>query len=146
MIQRIQTVFLLLAVIALGLFLWLPLIQLDIPHNPIAVKGWDVVQRYNGWIYFINVIFTGTAMGLSLIGIFLFKSRDLQMLICWFAIVMIAAAEGFVFYEYRTYIFPGDVIFTPWNLLAATAVVFEILAFIYIRKDEHTIKSLDRLR
>ena len=146
MIQRIQTVFLLLAVIALGLFLWQPLIQLDVPHNPIAVKGWEVTQRYNGWIYFINVIFTGTAIGLSLIGIFLYKSRDLQMLICWFAIVMIAAAEGFVFYQYRTYVFPGDVIFTLWNLLAAAAVVFEILAYIYIRKDENMVKSMDRLR
>jgi hypothetical protein len=68
------------------------------------------------------------------------------MLICWFAIVMIAAAEGFVFYEYRTYVFPGDVILTPWNGLAAIAVFFELLAYAYIRKDENTIKSMDRLR
>jgi len=149
MIQRIQTVFLFLAVVALGLFLWMPLINMDpvLFNHPKGLKGWEIVHRYNGWMYLVNLIFAGTAIGLTLINIFLFKWRDLQMLTCWFSVVFIIAAEVFVYYEYQTYIFPGGyVILTPWNILAGVAVLLQILAFVYIRKDEKTIKSLDRLR
>jgi hypothetical protein len=148
MIQRIQTVFLLLILISLGLFLWMPLINgaPALLGYPNGIKGWEVVHKYNGWIYYINSILTGTALGLTFISIFLFKQRDLQMLICWFSIVFIGAASGIVYYEYRTYIWFGDVIFTPWNALAGAAILFQLLAWFYIRKDEHTIKSLDRLR
>jgi hypothetical protein len=149
MIQRIQTVFLLLAAIALGLFLWMPLINTDpaLFNHPTGMRGWEVVHRYNGWLYLINLIWGGTALGLTLVNIFLFKWRDLQMLICWFCVVFIGSAVLFVYYEYRIFIYPGGyVIFTPWNALAGAAAFFEILAYIYIRKDENTVKSLDRLR
>jgi len=146
MIQRIQTVFLFLAVIALGLFLWMPLLRIEFPPFNENIQGWDVRHFFNGWIYFINPILVGTAMVLTLINIFLYKNRELQILICWFSIVFIAFASAYVYYKYQTKVSPGYVVFTAWNLLAAVAAVFEILAIIYIRKDENTIKSLDRLR
>jgi uncharacterized protein DUF4293 len=149
MIQRIQTIFLLLAIIALALFLWMPLINTDpvLFNHPNGLKGYEVVHKYNGWLYLINLILAGTALGLTLVSIFLFKWRDLQMLISWFSIVFIGAAALFVYYEYRIFIYPGGyVILTPWNALAGVAALFEIMAYIYIRKDENTIKSLDRLR
>jgi hypothetical protein len=68
------------------------------------------------------------------------------MLICWFAILFIVAAEATVYYQYQTQVFFGYVILRKWNLFALVAVVFEILAFAYIRKDEETIKGMDRLR
>jgi hypothetical protein len=146
MIQRIQSVFLFLAVVALGLFLWMPLIRTEMrPFNE-GFPGWEITQRFNGWIYFINPILVGTAMALTAINIFLFKNRELQMLICWFAIIFIGASVAYVYYKYQTWVFPGDVVFTYWNLLAAAAFLFEILALVYIRKDENTIKSMDRLR
>ena len=149
MIQRIQTVFLLLAVIALSLFLWMPLINTDpvLFNRPMGFRGWEVVHRYNGWMYLINLILTGTALGLSLVNIFLFKWRDLQMLLCWFCLILIGSAVLFVYYEYKIFVYPGGyVIFTPWNALAGGADLLQILALIYIRKDENTIKSMDRLR
>ena len=47
---------------------------------------------------------------------------------------------------YQTQVFFGYVILRKWNLFALVAVVFEILAFAYIRKDEETVRGLDRLR
>ena len=146
MIQRIQTVFLFLAVVALGLFLWMPLIKTEFPPFNESVAGWDVRHYFNGWIYFINPILVGTAMVLTLINIFLYKNRELQMLICWFSIVFIGAAAAYVYYKYQTKVAPGFVLYTSWNALAGVAVLFEILALVYIRKDENTIRSLDRLR
>ncbi len=149
MIQRIQTVFLLLSVACLALFLWMPLIGLE-PANFPPLKGWEVTEKFpfNGdyYIYFINAMLTGTAIAITLINIFLFRKRNTQMLLCWFSIVFIASAAGFVYYEYQTKIFFGDVILTSWNLLAIGAAAFQILAFIFIRKDEELIKSADRLR
>ncbi len=147
MIQRVQTIFLLFAVAALGLYLWLPLIRLEAPHFPgTEWQGYDLTYHYNGYMYLLNAILAGTAIGLSLINIFLFKRRSLQMLICWFAILFIVAAEATVYYQYQTQVFFGYVILRKWNLFALVAVVFEILAFAYIRKDEETIKGMDRLR
>ena len=150
MIQRIQTVFLLLSIIVLGLFLWFPLIAVESPNFNDVVQGWGVgvswVFNDQPYIYLINSILTGTAIGISLLNIFLYKKRGLQMLLCWFAIILIASAEGFVFFKYQTKVFVGDVILTPWNLLAAAAVVLQVLAFFFIRKDEDLVRSLDRLR
>ena len=146
MIQRIQTVFLFLAIVALGLFLWMPLLRVESPPFNENIQGWDVRHFFNGWIYFINPVLVGTAMALTLINIFLYKNRELQMLICWFSIVFIAAAEMYVYYKYQTKISPGYVVFTAWNVLGGVALLLEILALAYIRKDEKTIRSLDRLR
>lgn len=150
MIQRIQTVFLLLALICMGLFLWMPLVGVE------AAKFTDFTQGYaightlpigeQPYILFFNAIFTGTAAGLALIAIFAFKNRGFQMMLCWFSIVLVVSAQAFVYYKYMTKVFMGDVILTYWNLLSIAAIVLLILAFVYIRKDEETIKGLDRLR
>jgi len=150
MIQRIQTVFLLLAILALALFLWFPLITVEAPHFSDSLKGYLVGHTLpigdQPYIIFFNSILIGTATGFTMIAIFLYKNRSLQMLLCWFAIVLIVAAQAFVFYKYQTKIFVGDVILRKWNLFSLIAVVLEILAFNFIRKDEEKIKSLDRLR
>lgn len=150
MIQRIQTVFLLLAIVALGLFLWMPLITVEATHFSDSIQGYYVGHTLpvgdQPYIIFFNSILIGSAAGLTLIAIFLYKKRSLQMLLCWFAIILIVTAQAFVFYKFQTKVFIGDVILRKWNLFSVIAVVLEILAFVYIRKDEETIKSLDRLR
>jgi hypothetical protein len=146
MIQRIQTVFLFLAIVLLGLFLYQPLIRLEGSGYTEDMHGIDITYFANGYIYYVNLIFTGIAAGVTLINIFLFKKRNLQMLLCWFAIVFIGSAEAFVYYRYQTKVFTGDVVLTYWNLLALGAALFEVLAFVYIKKDEELVKSLDRLR
>lgn len=150
MIQRIQTVFLLLAIVALGLFLWMPLLTVEAPHFSDSIKGYLIGHTLpvgdQPYIIFFNCILVGTAAGLTLIAIFLYKKRSLQMLLCWFAIVLIVAAQAFVFYKFQTKVFMGDVVLRKWNLFSVVAIVLEILAFVYIRKDEETIKNLDRLR
>lgn len=146
MIQRIQTVFLLLAVITLGVFLWMPLLQLQAANYSESIPGWDIRHFFNGYIFFVNVILTGVAAGFAFIAIFLFKKRSLQIVFGWLSILFIALAELFVYYKYQTKVFIGDVVFSWWNLLALTAAVLVLLAIVYIRKDENLLKSLERLR
>lgn len=147
MIQRIQTVFLLLALASIGLFLWFPLMQTEAgKHVMIVFRGYEIYYRAYGYLFFINGILAGTAAGLTFINIFLFGNRSLQMLLCWFAIVLIAFAQAYVYYNWQTFVFWGDVVLRKWNLFAELAIVFEILAFYFIRKDEEMIKGMDRLR
>lgn len=150
MLQRIQTVFLLLSVVCMGLYLWFPLIAVESPTFNDVVQGWGVgiswVISDQPYIILINAILTGSAIGLTLLNIFMFKKRSLQLLLCWFALILIASAAGFVFYKYQTKVFVGDVLLTPWNLLAAGAALLQLLAWYFIRKDEQLVKSLDRLR
>jgi hypothetical protein len=126
------------------------LIGLEATGYTDSVKGWNVGHTFlvgdQPYFYFINSILAGSAILLTLINIFLFKKRALQMLLCWFSILLVVFAEGFVYYKYQTKIFIGDVILTPWNALAIVAAALQILAFVFIRKDEELVKSLDRLR
>src|SRR4051812_26852859 len=112
MIQRIQTLFLLLCAITLGLFLWLPLINVEATAFKDSIPGWQIGHTVPvmdvPYIIFFNAIFTGTAIGFTLLTIFLYKKRNLQMLLCWFSILLIVFAEGFVYYKYQTKIFLGD--------------------------------------
>lgn len=146
MIQRIQTVFLFLVVITLGIFLWMPLIHLEATNFSDSIPGWDIRHFYNGYIFFVNAILTGIAAGFALLGIFLFKKRNLQIVFCCFSLLFIALAEAVVYYAYQTKVFVGDVVFTWWNLLALVAAVLLFLAIRAIRKDENLVKSLNRLR
>lgn len=139
-----------LAIIALGLFLWLPLLTVEVGEYSNSAQGFEIGHSVpvsgQPYIVFFNAILAGTAIGFTLIAVFLYKKRSLQMLFCWFAVVFITAALAFVFYKFQTRVFAGDVVLRKWNLLAVAAIVLEILAVFYIRKDEETIRSLDRLR
>jgi hypothetical protein len=150
MIQRIQTVFLLFSAVALGLFLWFPLIGVEAKSFKDFMPGWQVGHSVpvSGvpYIVFFNAILTGTAIGFTLLTIFLFRKRKIQMLLCWFSILLIVSALSFVYYKYQTKVFLGDVLLTPWNILALVAIVLQIAAIVYIRKDEELIRSVDRLR
>ncbi len=159
MIQRLQTVFLLLAIISISLFLWLPAIEstgTNTYHS--VIKGWEVKERImttmGVYFFFFNAILLGTAAGLSLITIFLYKWRKAQMVFTLLNIPFILAAGAFTIYKWQTAqslyiaqkVIELDIYFTPFNIFLLLAVIFQILAFLYIRKDEKLIKSLDRLR
>lgn len=146
MLQRIQSVYLLLAIACMSALLLLPLIQLDSPTFNENIAGWDVRITFEGLIWFVFAILCSTAIGVSLLNIFLFKWRGLQMFLCVVALLFLASAEGFCYYRYQTKVFPGDVVFTFWNLLAIVSALLLILAFVSIRKDDALVKSLDRLR
>lgn len=146
MIQRIQSVYLLLAAAAMGAYLWFPLIALSGTNYSEPIPGWDVRMAMMGYVVYFNLIFSATAVALSFINIFLFKFRSVQQLLCAFTNVFIIAAISFVYYRYQTKIFIGDVLFTWWNVLPALALLLQFLAYRSIKSDEELVRSVDRLR
>ena len=139
MIQRIQTVWLLFAVVFAALTYKFPFYTGNIIDK-------DNVQRYIKLVassnVFLLILTAGFIIGTIAI-IFLYKNRKQQL---WLTIVAACLSIiNLVIYFYETGKFTsGNMSLT--SILAFAIPIFLILAANGIRKDEKLIKSLDRLR
>lgn len=149
MIQRIQTLWLLLAGISIAFMFYFPLgemIQLGNEFKfkllPIDSTSADSVKMAT---YMIAGLVSLTSL-LSILTVFLFKKRLLQMRLCVYnAILMIAilGAEAFLFLW----------VYGEFDVIPSFAALTPIVSFIFlmmgrraIKLDELLIKSIDRIR
>lgn len=144
MIQRIQSIFLLLAAAALfGLF-GLPFASSKASAAGLMADGLFNIQDHVGLI--AAFVLGGV---LAFVSIFLFKNRKLQAQLGMFAFIatiigMILAAVFFMQDSVNmASVEPTD---EPGLYLPILSAVLLLLAVRFIRKDEKTVKSMDRLR
>ena len=155
MIQRIQTIYLLLATALMSLTLFLPLATIWEGGNEIVVKAFFV----NGEMGFkallpiyMGIVFSITTL-LPLVTIFLFKKRLAQIRLCVSEIVLLLGSATFVaLYCYRLCDVLSEM-FTNLNftlgfaaLMPVVAIIPVVLAIRGIAKDEALVRSLDRIR
>lgn len=139
MIQRIQTIYLLLAGIAAGFPLALPI-------------GYQ--QQASGTLVEVMIsqflpamIVTALAAFIALISIFLFKKRGLQMKTTIAALLLSLSALTMLLVN--IFILQKDLVQTPNYIPLAMSffsVVFCALAYKGIKSDEQLVRSMDRLR
>lgn len=152
MIQRIQTVYLLLA-----FALCILCMCVSIGHFYTA-DGEHVGDLYNLWVHladghrslkpwalFVLLLIPSTLIFMS---IFMFRQRAIQMRMCVFNIILLVG--WYICYGVFAYILGGvfESDFRP-SVMATipfTSIVFLYLAFRGILKDEMLVRSLDRLR
>ena len=149
MIQRKQSLFLLVAMLLILLTLMFPFIdsefllfdsfklqQIGI-DNPISINSFPIA------IYLILLSV------LHLLAIFLFKKRPLQMRITLFSLLLSLGFYGLLlFYHFQAKEQFG-IEFSMYNYTLITpliAVVFDFFAFKGIQKDEILVRAADRLR
>lgn len=145
MIQRIQSVWLLLAALLnAGLFFF------DIYHAHVLINGVDTLQRIYVSGDFGLLILALVTVLLPAIAIFLFKNRKQQRSLVLLGIV---ANIGFIALELMKVANFNSKTPAPANgsywigaVLPVISVIFLFMALSGIRKDEKLIKSLDRLR
>jgi len=155
MLQRIQTVYLLAATVLMSLMLFLPLAEIaaeGIGIYEVLSKGWYITgveiaePVMSTWPVFILVLFLTL---LTLINIFLYKKRKLQIRICIYSIILAFGLIGLIYYYFVIGIRPLDepayALSFPM-VLPAIFIILIYLAFRGIRKDEILIQSLDRIR
>ena len=135
MIQRIQTIWLLLAAVASFATLKLSFYSGNKDNN--------LFEELTGSSHFLLLILSVAVGLLALITIFLFKNRKLQIRLSLLGIVLQLVALVIYFQQIKTYV-QGN--FTLTSALSFIIPVFFILAWLGIRKDEKLIKSMDRLR
>jgi len=151
MIQRIQTLYLLLVLILSGITLFS--VQAGFVGNADAIH---YVLNYKGIFSGVNYVQNVWALSalcvlipiIALITIFLYKKRILQIRLSIINSVLLAGYYGLLFiYLWQA----GNVLNADWylNIVTAFPLINIILTFLAIRaisKDEALIKSLNRLR
>lgn len=136
MIQRIQTIYLLISFIVSAVL-------------PFFFPIWILDE--NTSLYFtdstFSMVFFGCISLLSLISIFSFKKRQNQFVLNRLNIILNFILLGF--FVYRTLNFPGETEVSENGIgiiLPAISIVALVLANKAIKKDEDLVKSVDRLR
>ena len=136
MLQRIQTIYLLIAsIISGGLIFMFPIWKLNDGLEVFATSS----ILYSG-------LFFGSAV-LSVIAIFMFKNRKLQFVLGRLAIILNFILLGF--FVYQSLMVSGEAEASEKGigmLLPIVSIVFLALANKAIKKDEDLVKSVDRLR
>lgn len=141
MIQRIQSLWLLLATAAGFLTYQLPLWAGTLQDNG--------TKKFNATDNLLFFALTISVSVLALFTIFLFKNRSLQkkLTILGLLISVGLIALEFVFVsEHKSTLNLIESVWKPGALMPILMAVFFFLAFQGIRKDEKLVRSLDRLR
>jgi len=165
MIQRIQTIFLLLVAVLMGIALYFPLCEV-VDNDNITVMyhsygigeiSGDKTPVWESDVFTIAwgaLTFTLLSIITPLIAIFSYKNRKRQsritLLNALFIVLYYVAVISYLF-AFVNKIDTVDSV-TQINmtsliiLLPLVALVFDLLAYWRIRKDEKLVKSLDRIR
>ncbi|WP_276167720.1 DUF4293 domain-containing protein [Zobellia alginiliquefaciens] len=136
MIQRIQTVYLLIVILITGILPFWVNLWSDAEGNEIFAKN-DV---------FISGAFYVSAL-LALVAIVLFKNRKNQFVVNRLNMILNLFLLGF--FVYRSLNLSGEILVSEKGigmLIPIISIVFLVLANRAIKKDEDLVKSVDRLR
>ncbi len=149
MIQRKQTIFLLLALAALIACLCLPIGAFE-PKTMGAPQEWfNLGQQTENGLQLSVIPFANLAVVivLTLIDIFLFKNRKLQIRICTLAIVLSVLWYLYVGgYIYGATQAGAHFLFRFGACLPLIAIILLFMARAGIKADERLVRSMDRIR
>lgn len=138
MIQRTQTLWLLLAAIAGGLSFSFPFVvgQQLIENNPVQI----VVDAGSNMFL---LLLTGLVMLLAVVTIFLFKNRKKQSWIAVLGIILSSLLLVLYILEMQKLVHP---VIALTSLFPVLIVAGFIMAWVGIRRDENLVKGSDSLR
>lgn len=148
MLQRVQSVYLLIVFALLLISLLFPLISFD---EGVKMVGYGFMKDgINVYVPYGVFCIGGLSAFLAFVEIFLFKNRKLQMKIgllnsfviifyyVTIAVYAIVVGNGKLGLQYET--------MQVTLILPFIALVFNVLAYLKIRADEKLVRSLDRIR
>ena len=129
MIQRVQTVYLLLIFGLMVSMLFLPIADID----------------SFTWTLFAECSLTAL---LAFVTIFLYKKRKLQIKLCYGVLGLLILSYLIIFFNFWLPNYTSDAVvaFKVPVIFPFFAMVLDILAIRAIQKDEKLVRSLDRLR
>jgi len=131
MIQRIQTIFLLFAFGLLASLFFVPMSE-----------NAGVATAYSESVVLSALLATSTAV--SLLTVFLYRRRMLQIRLSIFNIVVLTGFQGLIAYYFFTK--AGDAVFSSTAVFPIVAAILTFLALRYIARDEAMVRTADRLR
>ena len=154
MIQRIQTLYLLLVVVLTGLALWLPLVDFTVGADTCTLTAFGLKDAAG--ITLLPTVYLGVVLAAAclvpLVTIFLFRRRLLQIRLCVVEMVLLLGSlvmEGvYYFLSWRVF---SDLTFhtqgfKPAIVLPLVCLLFAYLAARAIFRDELLVRAADRIR
>lgn len=154
MIQRIQTLYLLLAVVCIGATLFVPLANYTDGTAEYILRGFMLSDSEG--VAAQPTVYMGILLALStlvpFVTIFLFKRRMLQIRLCVAELVLLVGSQIMIcIYAYLVYravkeLSFGAVSIEIWAILPVVAIIFVVLALHAIFRDELLVRSLNRIR
>lgn len=153
MIQRIQSLYLLLVIGLLNFMVFFPISELISSSTEIVYKlGFTGIKTETE----VNTAFSivpysllvALCLSVALVTLFLFKKRILQIRLTIFNIVLLVGLQGLAFYYTNAAGNELDASYS-FTILFVAPIVSAILSFLALRgisKDEALIRSLNRLR
>jgi len=155
MLQRIQSIYLLLASLTLFALFLFPLVHnVYVNNKPITVMVTGIFQDVNGQqthTEFFTALTAATAIVglLPLAIIFLYKNRKRQINLCYGAMLVIIGYSYWVSQSAKNAIQDANLELNNYGIgiiLLSVSIVFVLLAQKAIQRDEKLVKSADRLR
>ncbi len=135
MLQRIQTIYLLLASLCAFLTLKFPLYS--------GANATGAFVEVNGQFNILLMIVTVIVATLAAVCVFLFKNRKLQVRLVLAGLLLQIGCLALYFSQIKNFT-SGN--FALGSVLSFAVIIFFILAISAINKDQKLVKSLDRLR
>lgn len=139
MIQRKQTLWLLLALVCAVLTFRFPFYNGTVKTGAVGVAGADLTATDNIWL----MLLAGAVVVLSLLAIFLFRDRKLQLQLT-FAGLLLSIGLLALFYYYTLSFETGGIALTA--LLSLGIIIGFFFALKGIRDDQKLVRDLNRLR
>lgn len=156
MIQRKQTLYLLLSGILMLLTLFIPMARVTTYQKIYTMDTTGMTDMAGQLVYptWILMALSILIVLLSFISIFLYKNRTLQMRMTMFNLILKPGLYALAVYYLLSF---GDMVgyeaegtpfysVTPWVALPILAMILDYLAHRGIAIDDRTIKYMDRLR
>lgn len=150
MIQRVQTLFLLAALVVQILFLSFPLAQFVVEGLNIDLRAAGFKAGEEMMLKTLPLMLLSLAiLFLTIVDIFLYKKRILQIRICIYNILLNIGLAGMLAMNISSFTKNNAVeahTYTAWLAIPVVSIILLFLAFRGIRKDEILVKAYDRLR
>ncbi len=149
MIQRIQSLFLLVVVILCVVLMYVPVYELVNEVAPLTPPGQEIVNtRFTIFNSAILAIINGAVGVLALISIFMFKNRSLQIRAINLALLLTCGLIGLLFFsaDSMSTTLQAKVHYLYGTYIPVILAVFLFAAIRYIKRDEALVRSADRLR
>ncbi len=147
MIQRIQTIFILVAGLLIAALYVLPFANISVDN---VIHIFNAKGISNGEILIFDglpiMIFIGIITVLHFVIIFLYKKRIRQIRFLAFTIILLLGLFGMFFYFTYAGFNDAKVAFKVSVTFPIVAIILDYLAIRAIGKDEALIRSMDRIR
>ena len=151
MIQRIQTLYLLIVSILTFLITRFPVMEITSDENiySVTMPGASYIikcLKYNAWPLLALCI---SIILIALVAVFQFKKRLLQIRLCIFNILLMVGFYimlGGYYWILKEKFSANEILLEPSVILPAINIILSYLAIRAIRRDEALVRATDRLR